>query len=172
MIKSFKGKTPKIAESAYISDGAYIMGDVEIGEGSSVWPGAVIRADLGASEVGGGVKIGKNTHIEDNVVIHFTKEIGDNVIIGHGAVVEAIKIGNNVLVGDNATLLPRSEVGNFCLIAAGSLVQQSMKIPDRSFVAGVPAKVKGSLTAEQETLMKATTHIVTVLAIEHKKEEA
>src|SRR4030042_1424608 len=97
MIRAFDGKTPKIADSAFVSEAAYVVGDVEIGENSGVWPGAVIRGDFGS------IKIGSNTQVEDNSVIHTgTKmEIGDHVTIGHNVVVHCLKIGNHVLVGNN-----------------------------------------------------------------------
>ncbi len=151
MIKSFSGKTPKIAESAFVSEAAYIIGDVEIGESSSVWPGAVIRGDFGK------IKIGKNTAVEDNCVIHSGSPsgpvmditIGDNVHIGHGAVINCRRIGNNVLIGMNATILHDAEIGDFCIIGAGCLVSQGMQIPDRSFVVGVPGKIKGEISDQQ-----------------------
>jgi len=153
MIRSLGGKTPKIAESAFVSEAAYIIGDVEIGEDSSVWPGAVIRGDFGS------IKIGKNTAIEDNCVIHagtpstpsYREDvtIGDNVHIGHGAVVNCRRIGSNVLIGMNSTILHDAEIGDFCIIGAGCLVSQGMKIPDKSFVAGVPGKIKGEASPEQ-----------------------
>ena len=153
MIRSLGDKKPKIAKSAFISEAAYVIGEVEIGENSSVWPGAVIRADFGS------IRIGKNTAIEDNCVIHsgtpshptYREDviIGDNVHIGHGAVLNCRKIGNNVLVGMNATILHDTEIGNSCIIAAGCLVKQESKIPDGSFVAGVPGKVMGKATKEQ-----------------------
>jgi len=146
MIRPFDGKIPKIADSAYISEFSYIVGDVEIGRDSSVWPGAVIRADFCT------IKIGKNVHVEDNVVIHgpVDIEIGDNVIIGHSAVFHGKKIGNNVLVGMNATVLNDVEIDNRCVIAGGAVVLEGMKIPDESFVAGVPAKIKSKISANQE----------------------
>jgi carbonic anhydrase/acetyltransferase-like protein (isoleucine patch superfamily) len=133
MIRSF-GKTPKIAESAFVSETAYVIGDVEIGEESNVWPGAVIRGDLFS------IKIGRNVSIEDNCVIHagppsaFIGEltVGDRVIIGHGAVIHCRSIGNNVLVGMTATLLQDAEIGNDCVIAAACLVGQGVNIPDNS----------------------------------------
>lgn len=154
MIRSFDNKTPRIAESAFISEAAYVIGDVEIGENSSVWPGAVIRGDFGT------IRIGKNTSIEDNCVIHSGSPasptthigdvtIGDKVHIGHGAVINCRRIGNNVLIGMNSTILHDAEIGNFCIIAAGCLVTQGMKIPDRSFVAGVPGKIKGEVSPQQ-----------------------
>jgi carbonic anhydrase/acetyltransferase-like protein (isoleucine patch superfamily) len=149
MIRSFDGKTPKIAASAFVSEAAYIVGDVEIGEGSSVWPGAVIRADTGR------ITIGKSTAIEDGCVIHSGLPpngdvfIGDMVNIGHGAMIHAGWIGNNVLIGMNATVLHEAEIGDYCLIGAGCVVSEGMKVPDNSFVVGVPGKIKGALSPEQ-----------------------
>ena len=144
MIRSFNGKSPRLAESAYISEAAYIIGDVEIGENSGVWPGAVIRGDFA------GIKIGRNTMIEDNCVLHTGSpmEIGDNVIIGHGVVVHGRKIGSNNLIGNNATILDNSVIGSFCVIGAGCLVSQGMQIPDKSFVVGVPAEIKRQIAPE------------------------
>jgi carbonic anhydrase/acetyltransferase-like protein (isoleucine patch superfamily) len=152
MIRSFDGKTPKIAESAFISEAAYIIGDVEIGENSSVWPGAVIRGDMGK------ITIGKNVVIEDNCVIHSGAPtipwmadvtIGDNVIIGHGAISNGRRIGNNVIVSIMACILHDVEIGDYSIIAAGCVVKEKMKIPDRSFVVGVPGEIKGKVSDEQ-----------------------
>ena len=157
MIRSFNGKTPKIAASAFISEAAYIVGDVEIGENSSVWPNAVIRADMGR------VVIGNNTAIEDGCVIHSVGPpyeatyIGDMVNIGHSAVIHGYRIGNNVLIGMNATILHGSEIGKFCLIGAGCLVGEGMKIPDNSFVVGVPAKIKGKVPEKQMPWLREAT---------------
>lgn len=145
MIKSINGKTPRIAQSAFVSETAYVIGDVEIGESSGVWPGAVLRADFAS------IKIGTNSDIEDNCVLHPWKpmEIGDNVIIGHGVIMHGKKIGNNTIIGMNATILDDVEIGDYCIIAAGCVVTEKMKIPRRSLVAGVPAKVKREVTPQQ-----------------------
>jgi len=153
MIRSLGDKTPKIAETAFVSEAAYVIGEVEIGEHSSVWPGAVIRADFGS------IRIGNNTAVEDNCVLHSgtpnepgyreKMTLGDNVHIGHGAVLNCRKIGNKVLVGMNATVLHDAEIGENCIIAAGCLVRDGAKIPDGSFVAGVPGRVMGKATKEQ-----------------------
>ncbi len=127
------------------------MGDVEIGENSSVWPGTVIRGDLAS------IKIGNHTTIQDNCVVHSGSPynppgdsvIGDNVHIGHGAVINSRKIGSNVLIGMNATLLHDAEIGDFCIIAGGCVIMRATKIPDRSFVAGVPGQIIGPATAKQ-----------------------
>lgn len=151
MIRSFNGMTPRIADSAFVSEAACVIGDVEVGEESSVWPGAVIRGDFGR------ITIGRNTVIEDNCVIHSGTPsaaagdvfIGDKVIIGHGAVLNCRKIGDHVLIGMNATILHESEIGSNCVIGACCLVGQAMKIPEHSFVVGVPGKIKGRPTPEQ-----------------------
>jgi carbonic anhydrase/acetyltransferase-like protein (isoleucine patch superfamily) len=151
MIRGLDGKTPKIAASAFVSEAAYVVGDVEIGEEVSVWPGVVIRADFGS------IHIGRATAIEDNAVIHSgtpsapigNVTIGDAVVIGHGAVLNCLSIGEHVLIGMNATLLHDAEIGDNCVIAAGCVVAQGMKIPANSFVAGVPGRILGRPTEEQ-----------------------
>ena len=145
MIRSFGGKAPRIAGSAFVSEAAYVVGDVEIGENSGIWPGAVVRGDFAS------IKIGSSTMIEDNSVVHtgVPMEIGDNVIIGHGVVVHGTKIGSNTLIGNNATILDDTEIGSFCVIGAGCLVSQGMKIPDNSFVVGVPARIEGEVSPKR-----------------------
>jgi carbonic anhydrase/acetyltransferase-like protein (isoleucine patch superfamily) len=145
VIRSFNGKTPKIADTAFVSEFAYVVGDVEIGEKSGVWPGAVVRGDFGS------IRIGQNSHIEDNAVLHAWKSliIGDNVTVGHSAVVHCLRIGDNVLVGNNATVLDDTEIGDFCIIGANSMVRAAQKIPDRSFVVGVPAKIKAEFSPSE-----------------------
>jgi len=151
MIRALNGNTPRIAPSAFVSEAAYIVGDVTVGEDSHVWPGAVIRGDMGR------IIIGRNTDVEDNCVIHSGSPrsssgdviIGDRVHIGHGAIINCCKIGDNVLIGVNATILHEAEIGSFCIIGANTLVSVGMKIPDNSLVLGVPAKIKGSPNEKQ-----------------------
>ncbi|MFC2059124.1 gamma carbonic anhydrase family protein [Chloroflexota bacterium] len=97
------------------------------------------------------LRIGSFTDVEDGCVVHAgdPMEIGDNVLIGHGAVVHGRRIGNRVLIGMNATVLEHAEVGDDCVIAAGAVVTEGMVIPPGSFVAGVPAKIKGKVTEEE-----------------------
>ena len=133
-MKSFNGKTPRIAESAFVSEAAYVVGNVEIGENSSVWPGAVIRGDFGS------IKIGNNTTVEDGCVIHAGSPetimknltIGDNVHIGHGAVINCQRIGNKVLIGMNATLLHDAEIGSQCIIGAGGGTDVAQAVAHRA----------------------------------------
>lgn len=170
MIRRFNGKKPKIAESTFISEAAYIIGDVEIGENSNVWPGAVIRGDFGK------IKIGDYTTVEDNCVIHSGSPspnkgdlvIGDHVNIGHGAVLNGYRIGDNVLIGMNATILHDAEIGDSCVIAAGCLVSQGMQIPDNSFVVGVPGKIIGKSSREQLWWAQEGSRMYAKLAMQYR----
>jgi carbonic anhydrase/acetyltransferase-like protein (isoleucine patch superfamily) len=137
-VRSLEGKVPRIAASSWVSEAAYVVGDVEIGEGSTVWPGAVVRADFGS------IRIGSGTHIEDNCVVHSGGDlsIGNNVYVGHAVVVHCTRVGNDCLLGNHATLLDGAEIGDFCVVAAGALILPHTRIPDRSFAAGVPATVR------------------------------
>ena len=172
MIRSFGGKTPRIAESAFISEAAYVIGDVKIGENSSVWPGAVIRGDFGS------IRIGNNTAVEDGCIIHSGSpttitehtRIGDNVHIGHGAVLNCRTIGNNVLIGMNSTILHDVEIGSFCIIGAGCVVTEGMKVPNRSFVAGVPGKVRGQVTTKQLWWVEEGSPLYNEMARKYKQE--
>jgi len=139
VIRSFHDKHPRIDASVFVSEAAYVVGDVTIGKGSSVWPGAVIRGDVCA------IRIGANTHVEDNSTVHHGPDgvdIGDNVTIGHNVVVHCRRIGDSTLVGNGATLLDGAEIGSNCVVAAGAVVRPGTKAPDFSFLVGVPAEVR------------------------------
>mgnify|MGYP001618032835 FL=1 len=173
MIRSFDGKTPKIAKSAFVSEAAYIIGDVEIGENSCVWPGAVIRGDLGK------ITIGNNVVIEDNCVIHAGTPalpptadvtIGNNVVFGHGAISNGRKIGNNVLVSIGAIILHDVEIGDGSIIAAGCVVKEKAIIPEKSFVVGVPGVIKGQVRDNQAYWTTQSPRIYHELAEKYKKE--
>jgi carbonic anhydrase/acetyltransferase-like protein (isoleucine patch superfamily) len=165
MIRDFRGKTPKIAPSAFVSEAAYIVGDVEIEENANIWPGAVIRGDFGK------IEIGRNASLEDNCVVHAGTDIniGDNVMIGHGAVVHGRSIGNNVLVGNNATILDDTEIGDACIIGAGSVVTPGTKIPDNSVAMGSPARVKSTVSPEELARLKEGPVLYARLADEYKR---
>ena len=137
-VRSLGELTPQIHPDAWVSEAAYVVGDVVIGEGSSVWPGAVLRGDFGA------IRVGSNTHIEDNCVVHAAGllEIGDDVIVGHSVVVHCKRVGSRCLVGNHATLLDDAVIGDRCLVAAGSLVLGKTVVDEGMFVAGAPAQVR------------------------------
>ena len=163
MIREFNGKNPRIASSAFVSETAYIAGDVEIGENANIWPGAVIRGDIAR------ITIGNNTSIEDNCVVHSATDI-INTIVGHGAVLHCKKIGNNVLIGNNATVLDNAEIGDYSIVAAGSVVAPETQIPAESLAVGVPAKVKGKLSQEQKDYITIGSAFNIKLAQKYKKQ--
>lgn len=144
MIVPFEGKTPQIAPSAWVGPGAVIIGDVVIGERSSVWPGAVIRGDYAA------IRIGDDVSVQDNVVIHSDDgmTIGNDVTIGHGAVLHGSVIEDGALLGNNCTVLNNSTIGAGSLVAAGALVAPREQVPANCLVLGVPGKVREA-TPEQ-----------------------
>lgn len=147
LILPFNGKTPRIHASAYIAPNATIIGDVEIGEDSSVFYGCVLRGDVGP------IRVGKRTNIQDNSVLHVDRDapctLGDDVTVGHMALVHGSTVGNGVLVGMHSAVLSRSVIGEGSLIAAGAVVLEGQEIPAKSLAAGVPAKVRRELSDEQ-----------------------
>ena len=136
-----------IDKSVFIADGAKVIGNVEIGKNSSIWFNAVIRADSDK------VKIGENSNIQDNAVIHtsegFGVQIGDNVTIGHGAIVHGCTIKDNVIIGMGTIILNGAVIEENCIIGAGTLVTQGKVIPAGSLAFGNPMKIVRQLT-EQE----------------------
>jgi carbonic anhydrase/acetyltransferase-like protein (isoleucine patch superfamily) len=156
MILRYKDDFPKIANSAWIAPSADIVGDVEIGEDSSVWFGCVIRGDVHY------IRIGARTSVQDMSMIHvthFKKEkkigdgyptiIGDDVTIAHKVMLHGCKIGNACLIGMSATILDGAEIGDESIVGAGSLVTKNKKFPPRSLIMGSPAKVVRELTEEE-----------------------
>ena len=146
MFIEYRGKTPKVHPSAFIAPTAVLIGDVEVGPESSIWFGVVIRADNGP------IRVGARSSVQDNAVLHVSETgqtiIGDDVTIGHCAVMEDCTIGNFALIGSNATLLNGCTIGERALIAAGSVVGQNAVIPASVVAAGAPAKVKKPVEGE------------------------
>jgi len=128
-----------VAESCYIAPEAVIIGDVEIEKECSVWPFAVIRADLSS------VRIGQGSSVQEHCQIHGNPGkptiVGKNVSIGHGAIVHAAKIGDFVIIGMNSCILDGAEVGSGSVVGASAVVTENMKVPEGSLVVGVPAKI-------------------------------
>lgn len=148
MITSYKGIRPQIAASAFVAPGAHIIGDVHIGEHSSVWFNCVLRGDCYH------IRIGESTNIQDNTVIHVTQGrfpsiIGNFVTVGHSAVIHGCTIKDRCLIGIGAIVLDNVTVGEESFIAAGSLVTPGTVIPPRSMVMGAPAKVRREVTDEE-----------------------
>jgi carbonic anhydrase/acetyltransferase-like protein (isoleucine patch superfamily) len=145
VLRPCRGLSPRVHPSAFIDDSAQVIGDVEIGEESSVWMCAVIRGDVHS------IRIGRRTNVQDGTVVHamtgtHPTAIGDSVTIGHGAIIHGCTIDHQCLIGMGAILLNGAHVGSGAIVAAGALVVEDMKIPPRSLVMGSPAKVKRLLT--------------------------
>ena len=149
--------SPHLAEEAWVAETATVIGNVEMAEGSSVWFGAVVRGD---NET---IKIGKNTNIQDNSVLHSDPgsplHIGEGVTVGHKVMLHGCKIGNNSLVGIGATILNGAVIGENCLIGAHALITEGKVIPDGSMVMGAPGKVVRELSPQQIMMLKASADV-------------
>lgn len=148
MIRKFKGTSPTVDPSAYIDESAQVVGDVVIGPESSVWMNVVIRGDVHS------IRIGRRTNIQDLTMVHVMRDtnpttIGDEVTIGHSAVIHGCTIEDRVLVGMAAVLLNGVHIEHDSVIAAGTLLTEGTRIPARSLVMGRPGKVKRQLTDEE-----------------------
>jgi carbonic anhydrase/acetyltransferase-like protein (isoleucine patch superfamily) len=145
MFRQYKGVSPTVHPSAYVDDSAQVIGDVEIGAESSVWMNAVVRGDVHR------IRIGSRSNIQDGTVVHVMNgthptTIGDDVTVGHAAVVHGCSINDRVLIGMGAILLNGATVGTDSIIAAGTLVTEGTTVPARSLVMGSPGRVKRALT--------------------------
>jgi carbonic anhydrase/acetyltransferase-like protein (isoleucine patch superfamily) len=167
MIISFRGKTPKVHPTAFIAPTAVLIGDVEVGEESSIWFGAVLRGDNGP------IRIGARTSVQDNAVLHVTTltQIDDDVTIGHGAIMEDCHVKRHALVGINSVLLNGSVIGEGSLVAAGSVVGERVEIPDHVLAAGVPAKVKKPIEGEAAKWIAVGAEEYVQLSREYIEEE-
>ena len=147
IVLSYRGKQPKIANNVFIAPTASVVGDVEIGTGSSIWFGATVRGDFQP------VKIGAFTNIQDNATV---TEIGNYVTVGHNALVHCRKIGDNCLIGMGSIILGYSEIGENCIIGAGTLLTQYKKIPRNSLVFGNPAKIMRAIRDDELAALRAS----------------
>jgi len=148
MLHEYKGKWPKLGERVYIAEGAQIVGDVEIGDHSSVWYNCVVRGDVHY------VRIGSHTNIQDGSICHVMKDtcpliLKDYVTIGHGVMLHGCRIDSHCLIGMRATLMNDAVVGEYSIVGAGAVVTERTVIPPRSLVLGLPAKVKRPLTDQE-----------------------
>ena len=148
MIKSFKGKNPAIHETAYIAENTVIIGDVKIGEDSSVWFGSIIRGDVNY------IRIGARTNIQDACVIHVSNKthptiLEDEITLGHCVTLHGCYVETGCLIGIGAIVMDGARIGRNSLVAAGALVTPGTQIPPRSLVMGSPAKVKRELSDEE-----------------------
>lgn len=166
MVIAFRGKHPKIHPTAFVAPTAVLIGDVEVGEESSIWFGAVLRGDNGP------IRIGKRTSVQDNAVLHVTTltQLDDDVTIGHAAVMEDCHVKSHALIGSNAVLLNGCVIGEGSLVGAGSVVGERVEIPDHVLAAGVPAKVKKPIEGEAATWIKIAAEEYVLLSREYLAE--
>jgi carbonic anhydrase/acetyltransferase-like protein (isoleucine patch superfamily) len=160
MLRPYKGMRPRVHGTAYVDDSAQVIGDVEIGEASSIWMNAVVRGDVHW------IRIGARSNVQDGTVVHVMNDthpttIGDDVTIGHAAIVHGCTIENRVLIGMGAILLNGAHIGEGSIVAAGTLVPEETRIPPRSLVMGSPGRVKRTLSeAEVASILQFSERYV------------
>ena len=159
MIVTYKGKTPSVDPTAFVAPNATLIGDVTVGPDASVWFGAVLRGDNGP------ITVGRGSNIQDNATLHSEPGhglvIGENVTVGHNAVVHCGKVGDGALIGMGAVLLDEASVGEYAIVGAGALVTQRFEAPACSLVVGVPGKVirTGREEQKQSNLANAAGYV-------------
>lgn len=146
-LRAFAGKKPRFGQRVFVASTAVVVGDVELADDVSVWYGAVIRADLNE------VRVGRRSNIQDNAVIHVDTDaptyVGEDVTVGHSAILHGCRVENGALIGMHATVLNGAVVGEGALVAAGALVPPGMQVPPGMLAAGVPAKVVRAVKDEE-----------------------
>lgn len=166
LILPFAGRSPDIHADAFVAPNATLIGAVTLGEGSSVFYGAVLRADRDS------ITLGAGSNLQDNVTVHCDPGapvvVGTGVSVGHAAVLHGCVIEDDCLIGMSATVLNRAVIGRESLVAAGSVVLEDTVIPPRSLVAGVPAKVRRQLTDEEVEGLRHNAATYLTLAAEHR----
>jgi len=149
MIRSFRGITPRIAVSAYVDPSAVLIGDVTVGERSSIWPHVTIRGDVDR------IEIGAETSIQDGTVLHCDSgvplSIGNRVTVGHLAMLHGCTVEDEALIGIGAIVLNRARIGKGAVVAAGSLVPEDAEVPPGMLALGVPAKPRRAVTPEEQS---------------------
>lgn len=159
-------KEPQISESAYVAEQATLIGDVTVGEQASVWPGCVLRGDINS------IDVGARSNIQDGTVVHLSDEfgvvIGEDVTIGHAAIIHACTIEDECLIGMGATVMDGSVIGRRSIVGANSLVTSGTVVPPGSLVIGSPAKVVRSIPERQQESLKGWAAKYVVVAAAHK----
>ncbi|NMA87490.1 MAG: gamma carbonic anhydrase family protein [Tissierellia bacterium] len=153
MIKNLKNIKPNIHKNSFIAEDAAVIGDVSIGEGTSIWYSAVVRGDIES------ITIGKYSNIQDNCTVHtetnIPTKIGDYTVVGHNAIVHGCTVGDNCLIGMGSVILNNAVIGDNCIIGAGTVVTEGKEIPPSSLVIGIPGKVVRQVTEEEIRAVKA-----------------
>lgn len=175
MLVEFEGKKPRIHKTAFLHPAATLIGDVSVGEHSSVWPGAIIRADFSS------VKIGRYTCVQDNAVVHpsdiyegktakyLPVKVGDHVVVGHGALLHGCTVASNCIVGAGSIIFNGANVGDGSLVGMGSVVLANAKVPPHTIVVGIPARPLRELTDEEFKRIRVQAENYAKLAQRHKR---
>ena len=171
IIRAYAGVWPRIHPDAWIAPGAVVVGDVEIGADSSLWYGSVLRGDVHS------IRIGARSNLQDGCILHVTRDrfaclLGDEVTVGHRAVVHGCRVGDGALIGIGAIVLDGAEVGAGALIGAGAVVTPGAKIPERWMALGVPARPVRELTADEALEQRARTLAYVDTARRHRDSQA
>lgn len=166
-LEKYLSQDPVIPDTAYVANEATVIGNVVLGDSASVWPGCVVRGDINS------ITIGARSNIQDGTIVHLADdygvEIGDDVTIGHAAIIHACKIEDECLIGMGSTIMDGAVVGKNSIIGAGALVTGSTQIPPGSLVLGSPAKVVRTLTTEERGTIKSWAAKYVKVAATHKK---
>jgi carbonic anhydrase/acetyltransferase-like protein (isoleucine patch superfamily) len=171
MIRSYQGHTPIIPASCYVDVSAQVLGDVALGEHSSIWMNAVVRGDVHS------IRIGANSNVQDCAVLHgmrykYPVIVGDWVTIGHNATVHGCVIEDACLIGIGAVILNNSRIGEGSIVAAGAVVPENTVIPPHSLVAGVPGKVRRELSTEdRELILQYARNYLDYIAFYHEEQK-
>jgi carbonic anhydrase/acetyltransferase-like protein (isoleucine patch superfamily) len=168
-IRAWGGKTPRLADGVWVAEGAVIVGDVEIGPGSSIWFGAVVRGDVNR------VRIGSRTNVQDQSILHVTggthpTSVGDDVTLGHRVTLHGCTVKDRCLIGIGAVVLDGAVVGEDSMVGAGSLVPPGMVVPPGTLALGAPARVKRDLTQEEVAHFLTSARSYAAYAEQYRKE--
>lgn len=169
-IYSFGGVTPRIDPSAFVAPTAVLIGNVEVGPEASIWFGAVLRGD-NPDQV---IRVGARASVQDNCVLHISERgptiVGEDAIVGHGAVFESCTIGRGALIGMNAVILHEAEIGEYAVVGAQSVVPEHMKVPPRTLVAGVPARIRKEFGDETVAILESSSEYYVDLVRRYRTE--
>jgi gamma-carbonic anhydrase len=169
LVRAYRGIVPRLAPSVYLAPNASVIGDVEIGEESSIWYGAVLRGDVGR------IRIGNRTNVQDLACLHMSLDqshamIGDDVTVGHNAVIHGAIVEAGALIGIGAILLDNAVIGSEAMVAAGSVVPAKMVVPPRTLARGQPARIVRDLTEEEWRLGRKLAERYVGVARDHHAE--
>lgn len=168
MERTYRGKKPLVAETAFVAENAVLIGDVTLGKGANIWYSAVLRGDENS------IVIGENSNVQDNATLHVSKTcpvvLGKNVTVGHNAIVHGCTVGDGTMIGMGACVLNGAVIGKECLIGAGALIKEGQVIPDGSLCVGVPAKIVRQLDEEGKKMILDNAALYVSLAREYGEE--